>query len=172
MSRRMMYVRTRSPTTERGGGAPLGAPPPSARLLLDPPLVDVVSNYVGCRREILDARIDRREGVRPEAKVVGLLVVQDLGDGVVRLLARRDRAITVRGVSPVDDRLIERVVLVEREAECLLAGAGDLVGVPDAVRVRVALQARPPDADRFDLGVGGNELVDDALEGLGLRLRL
>src|SRR5919201_390017 len=165
-----MYVRTRSPNGTCGG-ALFRAPPPISSLLLDPPLIHVVSDRVRRWREVLDALVRGSERVGAEPEVIRLFVVQDLGDRFVCLLARGSPAVAVRGIAPFDDGLVQRVVLVEREAEGLLARSWDLVGMPDAVRVRVAGKAGPADDHGLDLRIRGDQLVDDALECLSLRLR-
>src|ERR671934_2504241 len=108
-----MKVRN-SPPPRRG--APSRAPH-VITLLLDPPLVDVVDGAERAGVEVLKGlRRDRKNVVRV-AEVVRLVLVENLVEGLVRLLARGGRAVAARWVTAVLDRLVHGRVLEEREAE-------------------------------------------------------
>src|SRR5512141_1570748 len=123
-----MKVRTIPP---RGGGRPRGRPPPERRLLLDPPLVDVVRGAERGRCEVLQGLLRDREDVVGVAEVVRLVLVEDLVEGLVLLLPRRGRAVAVRRVATLFDGLVHGGVLEAGETEA----GGPLGGVRDLARV-------------------------------------
>src|SRR5437762_1023845 len=151
-------------------GRPVGAPTLSARLLLDPPLEDVVDGAERARREVLKVLLRDRQHIVRVAEVVRLVLVEDLVERLVGLLASRGRAVTVRWVARVLDRLVHRGVLEERESESshVLGRVRDLARVPDDVRVGIPTKA-PTDDGRLDRLVARRELGHEALERLGLR---
>src|SRR5207302_8759884 len=80
------------------------------------------------------------------------------------------RAVAVRRVASLLDRLVHRRVLEEREAKALhlRGGVRDLARVPDRIRVGVSAEA-PADDRRLERLVAGGQLRHEALERLGLR---
>src|SRR5438034_11063872 len=143
MSRRMMKSRNAPPSEE---GSARRRPLYLRPLLLDPPLVDVVHGCERRRSEALQSLLRCRDDVRDVAEVVGLLVVQDLVEGLVVLLARGNGAVRVRGVPCLLDRLVHVGILEEREAETgrALGSIGDLARVPDLIRIGLRPEG-PPD---------------------------
>src|SRR5438445_621349 len=111
----MRKLRTVPPSVT--GERPCGRSPTCRALLLDPPLVDVVDGRVWRGAEVLQRLLRHRKDVVLVAEVVRLILVEDLVEGLVLLLARGSRAVAVRRVASLFDRLVHRRVLEVGEAK-------------------------------------------------------
>src|SRR5205085_3091256 len=167
----MMKLRTAPPAPGWGRPSHEGRPTPSMPLLLDPPLLDVPDRAERARLEVLQRLLRDGKHVVRVAEVVRLVLVEDLVERLVLLLAGRDRAVPIRRVPGLLDGLVHRRVLEVGEAEALdlLGRVGDLARVPDLVRVGLRAE-RPADDRRLERRVTGGELGDEALERLRCRL--
>src|SRR5256714_3528562 len=169
----MMKLRTGPPAPGWGPPSHEGRPTRSMPLLLDPPLLDVPDRAERARLEVLQRLLRDGKHVVRVAEVVRLVLVEDLVERLVLLLAGRDRAVPIRWVPGLFDGLVHRRVLEEREAEALdlLGRVGDLARVPDLVRVGLGAE-RPSDDRRLEGRVTCGQLGHEALERLrgGLRV--
>src|SRR5260221_10542755 len=106
--------------------------PLATRLVLDPPLLNVVRGADGRRRRALDLLVHEEQDVLVVEEGVGRVGVELLVDGRVLLLARGLRAI---GPVPTgDERRVDDRAAVTDIVELTLAL---LARVPDRIRVRV-----------------------------------
>src|SRR5258706_12885320 len=107
------------------------AAPLATRLVLDPPLLDVVRGADGRWRGALDLLVHEEQDVLVVEEGVRRVGVQLLVDGRVLLLARGLRAIGA--VATSDERRVDYWDVVAEVVELSLAL---LARVPDRIRVR------------------------------------